>query len=139
MATQLSKADRIRKMLHLSNKDIAEIIGCHEAYVRVVRQRTSPSGNPVTNEAAKNWAASNHGRVLAAAARRFRERYHNDPGYRAKHIAGTRLVTETATALTRNFGSALRPIGARGITRTTRSPARHDIQRRTGQAAPSPQ
>jgi hypothetical protein len=87
MATQLSKADRIRKMLHLSNKDIAEIIGCHEAYVRVVRQRTSPSGNPVTNEAAKNWAASNHGRVLAAAARRFRERYHNDPGYRAKHIA----------------------------------------------------
>lgn len=64
MATQLSKADRIRAMLNMmSNKDIAEAIGCSDAYVRAVRQRTSPSGNPIETVSSLAWKLANPGRV----------------------------------------------------------------------------
>ena len=59
MAQQLSKSDKIRKILHLSNAEIAERIGCREEYVRSVRQRTSASGNPITDAASLNWRENN--------------------------------------------------------------------------------
>jgi hypothetical protein len=40
----MSKADQIRKLLHLSNAEITARVGCLPAYVRAVRQRTSRSG-----------------------------------------------------------------------------------------------
>jgi hypothetical protein len=45
--TQLSKADKIRKLLHLPNGVIAERTGFAINYVQHVRLRTSPSGNPI--------------------------------------------------------------------------------------------
>ena len=47
MAQQLSKADQIRKLLHLPNAVIVERTGYKYDYVRWVRQHTSPSGNPI--------------------------------------------------------------------------------------------
>lgn len=42
----LSTADKIRKLLHLSDGMIAQRVGCDTPYVRVVRQRTTAEGYP---------------------------------------------------------------------------------------------
>jgi hypothetical protein len=63
MAAQLSKADRIRKLLHLSNAEVAKRIGCRDAYVRAVRQRTSKSGHPVETDGSKAWKQANVDRI----------------------------------------------------------------------------
>jgi hypothetical protein len=107
MTTQLSKADRIRKLLHLSNREVAERVGCRVEYVRAVRQRTSPSGDPITPATMQNWIQANtslvqtykrneykrmkadperYQRRLARAAQRYVERYHSDPEFRQKQL-----------------------------------------------------
>lgn len=48
MAAQLSKADQIRKLLHLSNAEIAKHVGCMKEYVRTVRQRTNKAGDTIS-------------------------------------------------------------------------------------------
>lgn len=92
MATQLSKADQIRKLLHLSNKEIAERIGCLDAYVRAVRQRTSDSGNPITDAACRNWVLEN--RALLRV--RWRERYANEPSFRERHLQASKSAYYSA-------------------------------------------
>jgi hypothetical protein len=54
-AIPMSTADRIRKMLHLPNAVIAQRLGCSPAYVRTVRQRTSPDGNPILRPTDRRW------------------------------------------------------------------------------------
>jgi hypothetical protein len=76
MAQQPSKADRIRKLLHLSNAEIAKRIECHDGYVRAVRQRTSAGGNPVNSNAILAYAPTEY--------ERRRERYASDPTFREK-------------------------------------------------------
>jgi hypothetical protein len=78
MARQLSKSDRIRKLLHLSNKEIAETIGCREEYVRTVRQRTSASGNPKNSNAVKAYNPKRY--------ELRRKRYATDPSFREKSL-----------------------------------------------------
>jgi hypothetical protein len=84
MATQLSKADRIRKLLHLSNAEIAKREACHEGYVRAVRQRTSSDGHPIQTRAEKAWQAANWGRLLQLKREANARRWASDPKYR-KH------------------------------------------------------
>jgi hypothetical protein len=81
MTTQLSKSDRIRKLLHISNAEIAKRIGCCEAYVRAVRQRTSLSGNPINSNAVLTYAPTHY--------KRKRERYASDPEFRERTLAAT--------------------------------------------------
>jgi hypothetical protein len=85
MATQLSKADRIRKLLHLSNAEVAKRVGCSPDYVRATRQRTSKDGNPVNPATNANWRMANKPRIRA----RVRERYASDPEFRRKQDAST--------------------------------------------------
>jgi hypothetical protein len=87
----VSKAERIRALLKLghSNKTIAETVGCDDAYVRAVRQRTSRDGNPTTNPACRAWHEANPEKIKEAARawrqanpeywRRWYERMRNDP------------------------------------------------------------
>ena len=104
--TQLSKADKIRKLLHLSTSEIARLTGENPAYVSTVRSRTSADGHPIDRASDRNWRASNRDRVTEyarlsqrriraadpekAAARRKadwqrkKERYHSEPGYADK-------------------------------------------------------
>ncbi len=86
MARQLSKADRIRKILHLSNKEIARRTGCAPAYVRAVRQRTSDAGNPITDNANRNWVAANKDRVRESHRKSRAKRYSTDPEYRSLQL-----------------------------------------------------
>jgi hypothetical protein len=73
MATQLSKADQIRKLLHLSNAEIVRLTGFSYAYVHRVRQHTSPSGNPMQLP------------CDVARDRKYKvERYRNDPEFRER-------------------------------------------------------
>ncbi len=51
----MSKADQIRKLLHLPTVEIATRTKTHEGYVRAVRQRTSKSGNPIETESSRRW------------------------------------------------------------------------------------
>ena len=53
--TAMSKADQIRKLLHLSNAEITTRVGCLRAYVGAVRQRTSRSGQPIQTAADRRW------------------------------------------------------------------------------------
>lgn len=62
MAAQLSKADRIRKLLHLGNAEIAKRTGERVEYVRAVRQRTSDSGNPINSNAIIAYAPTHYRR-----------------------------------------------------------------------------
>ena len=75
----VSKADKIRSMLHLSNAKIAKRVGCLPEYVRVVRQRTSHSGNPIERAIDLAWRPE-----LRARERR---RYRTDPAYRKRRLA----------------------------------------------------
>jgi hypothetical protein len=103
MTQQPSKADRIRKLLHLSNAEIAKRIGCRDSYVRAVRQRTSANGHPILDAGSRTWIEANpdysakayqrvradpvrYSRRLANLNRRFKERYHSDPEFRAKFL-----------------------------------------------------
>jgi hypothetical protein len=82
MAAQLSKADRIRKLLHLSNAEIAKRAGERIEYVRAVRQRTSKAGNPINSNAILAYAPTHN--------RRKRERYASDPEFRERTLEALR-------------------------------------------------
>lgn len=75
MTTQLSKADKIRALLHLSNDEIVRRTGERREYIRVIRQRTSKDGNPIPAPADKNYQP------------RKNERYATDPALRKRHYA----------------------------------------------------
>lgn len=55
----MSKAARIRKLLHLSNDEIVSRTGISKPYVRAVRQRTDGDGNPIRCPAEMKWLADN--------------------------------------------------------------------------------
>ena len=118
--TQLSKADKIRKFLHLDNAEIAKRVGVLPAYVRAVRQRTSEVGNPINGPVDK-WKAANPDKVLRYAKigrmrlkadpekytrkkkrdwERRKERYHSDPAYRERtlEVASQRRCKRRAEA-----------------------------------------
>lgn len=82
MATQLSKAEKIRKLLHLSNAEIAKQIGCEEFYVRAVRQRTGKDGRPTETKANTAWRDANWDRILESKRKSHAKRYASDPAYR---------------------------------------------------------
>ena len=93
-----NKAAMIRFLLKdgESNKAIARIIGCGEAYVRAVRQRMVRGGQ---SPADRNWISKNleserarrrrlssehYYRNRAAILQRQSDRYHSDPSFRAR-------------------------------------------------------
>jgi hypothetical protein len=86
MATQLSKADKIRKLLHLSNAEIAKRLRYDEPYVRAVRQRTSKDGRPTETPANRAWHASNRDRMLQFKRKYYANRYASDPKYRKSEL-----------------------------------------------------
>lgn len=65
----ISKADRIRAVLHLPDAAIAKRLRCHPAYVRSVRQRTSRNGNPIQRACDRRWREDNRAVDLARQAR----------------------------------------------------------------------
>jgi hypothetical protein len=78
----MTKSEEIRALLAEGREswEIAQIVGCNTAYVRVVRQRdASPDGMTPSD---RKWRAENHDKVLEGMARRNRERYASDPKYR---------------------------------------------------------
>lgn len=87
---QLSKADQIRKLLHLSNAVIAERMGCSDAYVRAVRQRTRSDGRPQWTLTGLKWVEKNRERVRARKNARHKERYQSDPEYRRRQLEATK-------------------------------------------------
>jgi hypothetical protein len=74
MATQLSKAHRIRKILHLSNAEIAKRVGCRVEYVRSVRQRTDENGHSFWDAANRNWREANREHFNAVKREWYRKR-----------------------------------------------------------------
>jgi hypothetical protein len=67
----MSTADRIRQLLHLPNQEIARRLGCHPAYVRTVRQRTSKDGFSQQRPSDRRWNAEvNRARAQKRATRR---------------------------------------------------------------------
>jgi hypothetical protein len=74
MTTQLSKADQIRKLLHLSDAEIVAHVGCHDAYVRAVRYRTSSNGHPIDRPSDLAWRNANWDRVIECDRDRKRKR-----------------------------------------------------------------
>ena len=68
---EMSTAERIRKLLHLSNTEIARRLGCSPAYVRTVRQRTSSNGSPILRPSDRRWNAEvTRARAQMRAAKR---------------------------------------------------------------------
>jgi hypothetical protein len=65
-------------MLHLSNNDIAEIIGCRTEYVRAVRQRTDQDGNSIWDVAGRKWRDRNREHCNAIRRARRSERRAED-------------------------------------------------------------
>lgn len=88
MATQLSKAGKIRKLLHLGTAEIAKRVGCREEYVRAVRQRTSMDGRPIEAPTDKVWRLANLDRVREKHRVRQATRYANDPEFRRRQLEG---------------------------------------------------
>ena len=72
----MSKADRIRMMLANGStvKLIALAIGCAQTYVRTVKQRTSPSGNPIETRAHLRWRSTPY--AMESGRQRARRRYY---------------------------------------------------------------
>lgn len=105
-----SRADRVRKILHLPNAEIARRIGCPESYVRTVRQRTASDGLPQLAAGERAYVASPHGKARSREASRAwnkrhpeyaehkreysRRRWRNDPAYRAAHCERVRRRRE---------------------------------------------
>jgi hypothetical protein len=81
----MTKSEEIRALLAEGREswEIAQIVGCNTAYVRVVRQRdASPDGMTPSD---RKWRAENKDKILAGMARRNRERYATDPKFREMH------------------------------------------------------
>ena len=72
----MSKADKIRAILHLSNAQIANHLGVTETYVRTVRQRTSSNGFPKDAPGELGWRKSPALRAWAVA---YHRRYRANP------------------------------------------------------------
>ena len=53
----MSKADEVRKLLHLPNAMVAARTGYPESYIRTVRQRTTPDGQPKESNGDRSWRA----------------------------------------------------------------------------------
>ena len=83
----MSKAALIRKLLSEGEtpKEIAEKVGCRDAYVRAVRARDRFGG---ATPADRRWKASE--RQLKRAKERQRDRWKNDPAFRARKIENLR-------------------------------------------------
>lgn len=84
MTETMNKAQRILALLAEGKTtiEIAAIIGCRDAYVRVVRQRAaSPDGLTPSDRA---WREKNPDKVRAMANESIKRRYHSDPEYRAR-------------------------------------------------------
>jgi len=91
MTATMSKAERILALLDLglSTGDIASIIGCNSAYVRVVRQRAaSPDGLTPSDRA---WRDRNPDKVREMHNRAQKLRYDTKPEARAKQRETNRL------------------------------------------------
>lgn len=100
----MSKSKQIIDLLcntDLSNKEIAERVGCRDAYVRTVQQRLANGGQTKSNE---RWRANNadkvremnrgqaskyHARCGDKINAKRRERYWSDPEFRAKCLANS--------------------------------------------------
>ena len=80
--TQLSKAAKVRKLLHLPNAVIAERTGIAESYIRTVRQRTGPDGSPQIAAGERKWAIENAERMREFRRDAFRRRYWANPKMR---------------------------------------------------------
>ena len=90
MTETMSKAQRILALLAEGKTptEIAALVGCRDAYVRVVRQRAaSPDGITPSD---RKWRAENIGKVRASMARRNRDRYANDPAFRERQREASR-------------------------------------------------
>lgn len=89
----MTLSDEIRLHLRdgMSPREIADLLGCRSAYVRVIRQRTDPEGNSQLANADVTWRASPEGRkAIKAASRRRMLRYQTDPAFRAAWLERTR-------------------------------------------------
>jgi hypothetical protein len=87
MTETMSKAQRILALLAEGQTptEIAAVIGCRDAYVRVVRQRAaSPDGITPSDRA---WRQKNPDKVREMINRTHRRRYNGDAAYREKQRA----------------------------------------------------
>ena len=91
MTAKLSKASKVRKLLHLPNAVIAERTGFAESYIRTVRQRTASDGSPQESIGAKKWASKNAERVREFRRDAFRRRYWANPEMRERNRARNRV------------------------------------------------
>ena len=79
---EASKAEVVRKVLHLSNNEIARLTGFAQPYIRAVRQRTDKNGNPMNSPADQKWLGENY-TTEWNTARCLRWRSQNRERYRA--------------------------------------------------------
>lgn len=96
----MTKAQRILKLYNgkRTTREIAEIVGCNQAYVRVVaRQRRggsyseidlrylqSPLGQKMRAETQARWRKANPEKIREMQRNYKRRRYHSDPEYRKR-------------------------------------------------------
>ena len=94
----MTKSEEIRALLAEGREtwEIAQIVGCNTAYVRVVRQRAaSPDGLTPSD---RKWRSENMDKVREGMACRNRERYASDPVFRERQLASSRKWQERALA-----------------------------------------
>lgn len=90
----MTKAARIIHLLSttdLTNKQIAEVIGCVDAYVRTVQQRLANGGDTVAN---RRWRKNNKDKYLAQQREKQQRRYQDDGAYRARKLAANKAARD---------------------------------------------
>lgn len=85
----MTKAERIRELTakypHLTSGEISERLGCNDAYVRAVWQRSRGGGKSSADRAYEERFRLKHGQSPSTVLRN--RRFQKDPGYRAKYLA----------------------------------------------------
>jgi hypothetical protein len=93
MTDKMSKSERILALLTLgpSTSDVASIVGCNSAYVRVVRQRAaSPDGLTPSDRRFRATPEFKAGRSAYVM-----RRYHSEPEFRQKHLNASKRAYAT--------------------------------------------